>query len=170
VPPSAAKDEFIRTVLSEGLYLVTFDGQIISMVRKKPRLLKQSLMDDGYCRVGLSRDGEVHYVKAHRVVAIDKVPNPFNKPEVNHKDGVKSHNHPDNLEWLTELENSQHAIESGLKPVLKGEQHGNAKLTAAQVAEIRALRGVTTQAAIAARYKIHQGTVSQILSGRRWTP
>ena len=53
-------------------------------------------------------------VKAHRVVAKAWVPNPGDKPQVNHIDGNKWHNHPKNLEWVTNRENFDHAESLGL--------------------------------------------------------
>lgn len=54
------------------------------------------------------------YFLAHRVVALTWIPNPGGKPEVNHKDGDKSNNHPSNLEWVSSSENKKHAYECGL--------------------------------------------------------
>ena len=69
---------------------------------------------DSYQSVLLSVDGHSTTHLVHRLVAIAFIPNPENKPEVNHKDGDKHHNYADNLEWATGHENQQHALSMGL--------------------------------------------------------
>lgn len=68
--------------------------------------LKQSLEPSGYLAMNI--DGKHKYV--HRLVAEAFIPNPDNKPFVNHKDGNKQNNHVDNLEWCTQAENIRHSI------------------------------------------------------------
>lgn len=77
--------------------------------------------------------------QAHRLVAEVFVnnPDPENKTQVNHIDGNKNNNHPDNLEWVTCQENIQHAHDTGLHGVLEGEDAPQAKLTTEQVIEAR---------------------------------
>jgi hypothetical protein len=82
----------------------------------KGRILKIFIDDEGYGSVGWSVEGRVGGGLVHRLVAESFIPNPENKPEVNHKDGVKSHNWVDNLEWVTSAENRAHAIAQGLRP------------------------------------------------------
>lgn len=69
--------------------------------------IKQS---NGYLTVSLS--GKI--VGVHRLVADAFIPNPENKPQVNHKNADKTDNNADNLEWCTASENSRHAVAMGL--------------------------------------------------------
>lgn len=63
----------------------------------------------------------------HRLVAFAFLPNPDNKREINHKNGNKKDNRPENLEWATRGENLAHAYRSGLKPklILWGKDNSN---------------------------------------------
>ena len=70
-------------------------------------------------------DGTSWLQPTHRWVAQAFIPNPDNKGYVNHIDGVKTNNHIDNLEWMTNQENCTHAVENGLIPV--GEDRWNTK-------------------------------------------
>ena len=68
----------------------------------------------GYMYVTLSVHGSDTDKKVHRLVAEAFIPNPDNKPQVNHKNGIKSDCHATNLEWVTARENLQHACDHGL--------------------------------------------------------
>ncbi len=74
-------------------------------------------------------------MQVHRLVAQAFIPNPQNKPQVNHKNGIKTDNKVENLEWCTQKENAQHAYINGLEP--RGSKNGNALLTEKQILEIR---------------------------------
>lgn len=168
--PSSQKDDFIRAALKCGRYRVTSDGTIESIINGRVRALKPSPMKDGYFRVGLSVGGVVHYVKHHRVIAIALIPNPDNKPQVNHIDGCKSNWHPSNLEWVSQSENVKHAVSTGLVIHARGAQLPQSKLTESEVAEIRRLAatGTLTQREIGERFGVRQNTVSVIVSGKIW--
>ena len=78
----------------------------------------------GYKRVDLYENGKHHYLRIHRLVATAFIPNPDNKPQVNHIDGNKSNNRVDNLEWCTGSENQRHAHNVlGIPSAMKGKHH-----------------------------------------------
>lgn len=85
-----------------------------SVRRHNGIILKYIRTKKGYLTVGLYNGGVKKMVKVHRIVATSFIPNPDNKPEVNHIDGDKYNNSISNLEWVTSLENNRHARENGL--------------------------------------------------------
>lgn len=73
------------------------------------RLIAPSRANAGYFTVGIFYDcGERKTVAVHRLVALAFIPNPENKPEVNHIDSNKTNNNIRNLEWATRQENIDH--------------------------------------------------------------
>jgi hypothetical protein len=78
----------------------------------------------GYIQVGLWKYGRHLRQTVHRLVATHFIPNPKEWPQVNHKDGIKSNNHADNLEWCDGFYNHQHAVATGLQKAARGEAAG----------------------------------------------
>ena len=93
-------------------------------------ILKPQINQGGYYIVSTTMGSKknIKGVVIHIAVANNFIPNPENKPTVNHKDGIKTNNHIDNLEWSTYKEQSEHAISNGL---IKndGENNFNSKCT-----------------------------------------
>ena len=110
-------------------YEVTRDGKIIN--KHTSREVKPQKNGKGYYRVAIGK--KLTFV--HRLVAEKYIPNPENKPQVNHKDGNKLNNCVDNLEWVTNAENRKHALDNGLH--ICGEKCPWSKLTSEQVDFIR---------------------------------
>lgn len=81
---------------------------------KKGHIMKLQVGTHGYFQVNLDFDGKNKTKKVHRLVATAFIPNPYNKPQINHIDGNKQNNHISNLEWCTGSENVKHAFNIGL--------------------------------------------------------
>jgi hypothetical protein len=102
----------------ERLYQVSNWGRVKSLPRngtiKEERILKPRVTKNGYLYVHFRNGNISKYVKIHRLVAEAFIPNPENKPQVNHINGNKLDNRVDNLEWNTASENTMHAFKLGL--------------------------------------------------------
>lgn len=126
-------DEIWRPVCGfEGLYEVSDQGRIKSLKRNTTSggIIKTHV-NRGYVYSHLCKNGKHRNVKVHRAVAEAFIPNPDNKPEVNHKDENKSNNCVGNLEWATKKENANYgtknersAQKSG-KTVVQFDMEGN---------------------------------------------
>lgn len=88
-------------------YLITESGEVYNKDGKKLKLNRWGTTD--YLCACLCHKGKAKTFGVHRLVAIAYIPNPENKPCVNHKDGNKKNNHVSNLEWVTHGENMLHS-------------------------------------------------------------
>lgn len=131
----------------EGEYEASSWGRVRSVDRidrrghrRKSKMLRPHTNSNGYNLVSLSTDGGQQNHLIHRLVAVTflgEIPSPTH--QVNHKDGDKQHNRPENLEWVTPLENIRHAIETLHIEIGggRGEKNGRAVMTEAQVRQAR---------------------------------
>lgn len=105
----------------EGLYLIDSIGNVVSCPRQQGsrfvnqyKILGTKINRLGYKEVALSKDGKTKTVLLHRLIAQHFIDNPHNYPCVNHKNGVKTDNRLENLEWCTRSYNTKHAYENNL--------------------------------------------------------
>jgi len=104
----------------ENLYLVSNKGRVYS-ARNKIFLKQYEKIDhtrnpiNRYLRVTLCKNGCYKRFFVHRLVGMAFIPNPENKPQINHKDNVKPNNEAVNLEWVNQSENTQHAFDNGFR-------------------------------------------------------
>lgn len=94
-----------------GHYLIGNNGTILN----RTKTLKTYINNSGYECIKLTALKSNKHRLIHRLVAETFIPNPDNKPEVNHKDGNKLNNTVENLEWVTSSENKRHSLVTGIR-------------------------------------------------------
>lgn len=113
----------------KGIEREVYSGHNYSVLRiEKEKIYKGYKVKNGYIYQTLLKNGKRKTFKLHRLVAETFIPNPDNKPQVNHIDGDKENNKVSNLEWVTRKENLNHAYKTGLSkicPVLQYDLEGN---------------------------------------------
>jgi len=161
----------------EGFYEVSSLSRIRSIDRTineggkgayfaKGVLLKPGLGGTGYYTVALC--GKSY--KVHRLIAIAFITNPQAKKFINHKNGIKTDNRVENLEWVTSQENNIHALKHGLKRKTQGEMLWTSKLTEDKIREIRRLNnsGEYQQKELAQMFSISACQINGIVNNKYW--
>ena len=141
-------------------YDITYNGDIVN--KHNGHILKGQPNSKGYLRVQIGK--KFYFI--HRLVAEKYIPNPSNKEQVNHKDGNKLNNSADNLEWVSNQENRNHAIKDFLH--LQGEDCPYAKLNWEAVEYIRANPDKLTQKELGEKFGVARTTISSIVTYRTW--
>ncbi|MCT4151400.1 HNH endonuclease [Elizabethkingia anophelis] len=147
-------------------YIITEDG----IIKRNGRILKPYDTGRGYRTIDININGERFYKKIHRLVAEAFIPNPENKKEVNHKNGIKDDNRVENLEWVTPTENIRHSFQFGMNKNI-GEKHRDSKLTEKQVLEIREKAKNKYNGYIIdlqKEYKVSQTSIFAIINRKHW--
>lgn len=138
------KEEYRDVVGFEEYFQISNLGNVFS--KRSNRIFKQTKHKTGYCTFNTSIGGRKHNFYVHRLVAMAFIPNPEDKPFVNHKDGCKTNNILSNLEWVTHMENVAHAWALGLAKS-SSRPSTQRKLTDDQVREIRSSTKTTRELA-----------------------
>lgn len=152
----------------ENFYLVSNLGRIKSL--RTTAIKKNSFNKKRYNIVSLSKFGEQKTKIVHRLVAQAFIPNPNNLPQVNHKDGNKQNNRVDNLEWVTNRENRDHAIKNGLVANTRGIKNGMSILTETEVKIIRDLFFIKKlkQSEIGRIFNVSRQVIHHIIKNNTW--
>ena len=151
-----------------GDYQVSNFGRVKSFKYKSPLILKPHLCGE-YLTVALCGNGKVKQRKIHILVAQAFIPNPDNKPEVNHDDGHKMNCYVGNLYWSTRAENMQHAVKTGLLINPQGIDDSKAKIkNEADIIYIRENPKNLTQEELAEMFGINERTISAIQLGKSY--
>lgn len=157
----------MKETTQDNMYLVDKCGNVFS--RFTNRYLKVSKSKTGYLVVNIRKNGKRQPVYIHRLVAEAYIPNPDNKKQVNHIDGDKCNNLVENLEWVHDIENKQHAVKCGLTK--RGSELKRSRYTEQQVQVICELfqQGLSVGNVIkTVSFETTKATLLNIRSRRDW--
>lgn len=149
-------------------YSISNQGVLIN--NKTGYVIKPILDKYGYNRVSIYVNGKKKFYYSHRLVAIYFIPNPENKPQVNHLNRIRTDNRLENLEWTTCKENIRHSFIAGRKGFsLKGEKAVNSILKHSDIVVIKKMIADGYKISeIAKKYPVSYSTIYSIKSGKNW--
>ena len=148
-------------------YTISKDGTVFN-VSTKSEISQFKCSSGKYKAVHLIVNGKDYKRMVHRLVAQAFIPNPENKPQVNHKDNNTFNNKSDNLEWVTPKENIQHMIKSGHQVV--GINHKHSKFSECQIHQVCKMleNSKITFSDISKKTNVGMKTIKNIRSGKGW--
>ena len=151
-------------------YQASSFGRIKSLFSNKKSNINAILSQSpyyGYLRTYICGPDKQSSVACHKLIASAFLPNPENKPLVNHINSIRSDNRVINLEWCTYSENTIHSFKHGNAAPLLGSNNGSSKLNESQVMEIFNSTDNIYQLAI--KYGVSQPNISCIKTGKSWS-
>ena len=148
----------------EGIYKISNLGRVKRIHGGYRKVLKKSLFKSGYVRVCLTVNAKEKTFRVHRLVAQTFIPNPFNKPYINHIDNNIENNHISNLEWCTSKENKKHCVMQNRQAY--GVKNGNSKFKEEDIIKIRSCNLSVKE--IMKIYKMSETNVRDILNRKIW--
>jgi hypothetical protein len=151
---------------SDNLYFASREGRIFSMISRK----EVKCSDDGQGYMKFRINGKM--VRRSRAIMLTWTKGGSNKyrTEVNHKNGVRSDDRLENLEWVTPSENVMHSFRELQREVKRGSKNGSAILDEDKVMDIvKLLSTNTSRKEISEKYKVSSSTITAIATGQNWS-
>lgn len=170
-------EEIEWAVIAAGKYEINRNGDVRSVARKDSMgrnqggfILKNVVGTTGYYRVALRINKKQVPYSVHRLLAQAFIPNPDNKPCINHINSNRLDNSLDNLEWVTYSENNSHAHKLGGQSKYYGEKHHRSKLNWDKVNEIRNKykNGLSSVVQMSKDYSICLYAIRSLLKNKTW--
>jgi HNH endonuclease len=142
--------------------------RVFGYKNKSNNNLKPQPFKTGYAGIDLCKGNTKKRFLIHRLVAQAFIPNPENKPCVNHKNGIRNDNRLINLEWVTKSENTQHAIKNNRLNPPVGERSGSTKLDNTSVLIIREAVKIFSLSKVANYFNMTPSAIHAIKNNRTW--
>lgn len=154
-------EKLLNIASFENLYTINKQGEIKRV--ETQRVLKHHTSHHGYKYVNLTKNGKSKNYYVHRLIAMEFINNPYNKPFINHKNGIKDDNRIENIEWCTTSENEKHSYD------MLGKTVANRQLNESDAKEIRVKYKCGEKTAeLAKYYNVSSSVIWNILAGKSY--